>query len=144
HRERADFVFLRIAGGLALDLVARTSGADARIAGGQVAGVGIAALDHEVRDDAVELHAIVETTVGQLLEVGDGVGGFFLVQVGDDGAPVRLESCGLWHDREPKGAGERVGGAYFFRAGALAMKWKTRATLQPASSAGEKVHRPMT
>src|SRR4051812_24844282 len=42
HRESADFVLLRIAGGFALDLVARSSGADARIAGGEVARVWIA------------------------------------------------------------------------------------------------------
>src|SRR5690348_7585693 len=45
HREGANLVRLGIPRGLALDLVARASGADARIAGRQIPGEGIAALN---------------------------------------------------------------------------------------------------
>ena len=95
HGERADGVLVRIAGGLALDLVAGTAGADARIAGGQILRQRIAALDDEVGDHAVEFHAVVEAAVGELLEVGDGVRRFLVEQLGDDGALVGLEGGGL-------------------------------------------------
>jgi hypothetical protein len=38
-------------------------------------GVRVAALDDEVGDDAVELDAVVEPAVGELLEVLDGLRG---------------------------------------------------------------------
>src|SRR5438270_10477848 len=80
HREGADLVLPRIAGGLALDLPSGTTGADARIALGKVLRQWVATLDDEVRNDAVELHPIVEAGVGELLEVLDGLGGILLVE----------------------------------------------------------------
>jgi hypothetical protein len=49
---------------LVLERVARAAGAGAR---------RVAALDHEVADDPVEDHAVVEALAGELLEVGDGL-----------------------------------------------------------------------
>ena len=80
---------------LALDLVARAAGADAGVT--RLFGEGVAALDHEVRDDPVETGAVVELAVGELLEVGDGVGRLGVEQVGDDGALASLDGCGLGH-----------------------------------------------
>src|SRR6185369_12369350 len=93
------------AAGLAVDLEARAAGAPARLLI-LVAGERVAALDHEVGDDAVEAQAVVERLlvllaglgVGPLLrarrqadEVRDGVGGVVLVQLDDDGALVGLD-----------------------------------------------------
>src|SRR5216117_991508 len=68
HRQRAGDVLMRVALGLALDRVPRAPGSDPPLAG---LGVGIPTLDHEVGDHAVELGAVVEAGVGELLEVGD-------------------------------------------------------------------------
>src|SRR5437763_997734 len=74
HRERADLVGFRIAGSLALDLVAGSAGADSRIARGKITGERVTALEDEIGDDAMELHAVVEATIGELLEVLDRLG----------------------------------------------------------------------
>ena len=59
HRQRADFVLAGVSRGLALDVPAGAAGADPPITCGQISGQRIAALHHEVGQDAVELHAIV-------------------------------------------------------------------------------------
>src|SRR6185503_3037974 len=64
---------------------------------GQVARQRIATLHDEVRNDAMELDAIVKAGVGELLEVGDGVRRVLLIEVGDDGAAIRLERGLFWH-----------------------------------------------
>src|SRR5438270_7325454 len=66
HGERADLVRARIAGRLALDLVARTAGADTRITGRKISRIRVAALNDEVGHDAVELHDVIEAAVGEL------------------------------------------------------------------------------
>src|SRR5439155_5634876 len=71
HGQRAGDVLMRVALGLALDRVPRGPGSDPPLAG---LGVGIAPLDHEVGEHAVELGAVVEAGVGELLEVGDRTG----------------------------------------------------------------------
>ena len=102
HGQGAGHVLVGVEVGLALDLVARAAGADARVA--RLLGERIAALDHEVRDDPVKAGAVVELAVGELLEVGDGVGHLGVEQLGDDGALAGLDGCGLGH-----GAVSRVG-----------------------------------
>jgi hypothetical protein len=71
------------------------AGADAGIA--RVLRERVAALDHEVVDDAVEPGAVVELAVGELFEVGDGVGRLAVEQVGHDGALAGLDGRGLGH-----------------------------------------------
>src|SRR5690242_7802909 len=71
HRQRPRDVLVHVLVGLTLDRVAGSARADAPLAR---LGTGVAPLDHEIRDDAVELGAIVESRVGELLEVGDGIG----------------------------------------------------------------------
>src|SRR5688572_33234158 len=63
HRQRALQVPVRIALQLAGDLPARPAAAGA---------VRAAALRDEARDDAVELQAVVESVLGQRVEIGDG------------------------------------------------------------------------
>ena len=75
--------------------------ADAALAFGQVARERITALHHEVRDDAVELHAVVEAGIGELLEVLDGLRGVLLVELRGDRAAVGLECGGLGQARAP-------------------------------------------
>src|SRR5437764_1547957 len=67
HGEGARDVLVDVLVRLALDRVARPAGADPSLAG---LGVGIAALDHEVGDHAMEPGSVVEPGVGELLEVG--------------------------------------------------------------------------
>src|SRR5690606_33261861 len=64
HGQSARLVRVRVARGLAVDLPAGTAGADARISLGEVPRLRIAALDHEILDDAVELDAVIEALVG--------------------------------------------------------------------------------
>src|SRR6266542_5527224 len=68
HRQRSRDMLVDVLVGLALDGVARTARADAAFAG---LGIGVAALDHEVRDHPMELGPVVEPRVRELLEVGD-------------------------------------------------------------------------
>ena len=79
---------------------------------GQIARQRIAALDDEIGNDAVELHAVVEAAVGELLEVLDRLRRFLLVQLGDDGPFVGLERGGFWHGGN---LGRAVGGAVVSR-----------------------------
>ncbi len=55
----------------------------------------IAALDHEVVDDAMEAGAVVELLVGELLEIGNRTGSFFIEELDRDGALVGIELRGL-------------------------------------------------
>src|SRR6185436_15685717 len=71
--------------------------ADAAIAFGKVARERIAALHHKVGNDPVELHAIVETRIGELFKVLDRLGRLSRVQLGDEGALGGLEGSQLWH-----------------------------------------------
>src|SRR3989475_3122231 len=72
---------------LALDRVARPTGADAALA---ALGIGVAPLDHEVGDHTVELRAVIKPGIGELLEVGHGGGGFVAEQLQHDRAPHGL------------------------------------------------------
>src|SRR5690349_18066260 len=86
HAEEAEAVAARVALGLALDGVAGAAGAGAPIA--LDAGVGAAALDDEVRDDAVEVDAVVEALLDQRQEVLHGLGRVVLEELDLDGAAV--------------------------------------------------------
>src|SRR5689334_11379895 len=66
HGERAGDVLVHVLLGLALDGVARSARADAALPAFRV---GIAPLNHEVGDHAVELRAVVEAGVGELREI---------------------------------------------------------------------------
>src|SRR5437867_8379655 len=83
HGERPRDVLVDVLVGLALDRVSRAAATDPSF---PALRVGIAALDHEVRDHAVELGAVIETRVRELLEVGDGVGHLVAEQLQLDGA----------------------------------------------------------
>ena len=66
------------------------------VAGAAGAGAfGAAGLDHEVFDDAVEREAVVEAVVGELLEVGDGLGGFVVVEFEADVAVLGFDGGGF-------------------------------------------------
>src|SRR5438128_1411094 len=68
----------------------------------------------------MELDAIIEAGVGELLEVGDGERGVLLEEVGDDGALSRLERCLFGHGGkiagESGGWGASEPGAFSSRA----------------------------
>ena len=72
-------VFEAVAGELALDGIARAAHAGA---------LGVAALDHEAGDDAVEDHAVIKALFDQGDEVVDGVGGDLRIELGADDAAV--------------------------------------------------------
>ena len=95
HREGSRGVLVGVEVGLALDLVARPTGADPRV--GRILRERIAALNHEVRDDAVEAGSIVELAVGQLFEIADGARHLGVEQLGLDGALAGFDSCVLGH-----------------------------------------------
>src|SRR6058998_2996612 len=82
HGERAELVLVGIALGLAVDLVAGAPGSNGAFGLFAALRVGVTALDDEVLDHAMELGAVVETGVGELLEIGHSFGRFFLVQLG--------------------------------------------------------------
>src|SRR6266516_3932597 len=69
HGQRPRHVLVDVLLGLALDGVAGSTGAHAPFPGLRN---GVTALNHEVGDHAVELGAVVESRVRELLEVGDG------------------------------------------------------------------------
>src|SRR6267143_2759930 len=71
HGQRARHVLVDVFLGLALDGVAGATGAHTSFPGLRD---GVAALNHEVGDHTVELGAVVESRVCELLEVGDGAG----------------------------------------------------------------------
>src|SRR2546429_9480045 len=87
HGQRARDVLVHVAVRLALDGVARPARADLALA---ALGMGVAPLDHEVGNHAVELRAVIEPGIGELLEVGHGGGGFVAEQVQHDRAPHGL------------------------------------------------------
>src|SRR5256712_8503487 len=87
HGERTRDVLVHVAVRLALDRVARPTGADAALA---ALRIGVAPLDHEVGDHAVELRSVIKPGIGELLEVGHGGGGFVAEQLQHDRAPHGL------------------------------------------------------
>src|SRR2546430_2787660 len=100
HRQRPRDVLVDVLLGLALDGVAGTARADPPLPGLRI---GVASLNHEVGDHAVELGAVVESRVRELLEVGDGGRHFVGEQLHVDSALRGLEN-GLFvrhhHSRE--------------------------------------------
>src|SRR5206468_11409907 len=100
HGQRPRDVLVDVLLGLALDGVTRPAGADAPLPGLRI---GVASLNHEVGDHAVELGAVVESRVRELLEVGDGGRHLVGEQFHVDGALRGLEN-GLFvrhhHSRE--------------------------------------------
>ena len=83
HRERAahDLVVVE----LVLERVARAAGAGAR---------RVAALDHEVGDDAVEDDAVVEAVARELREVLDRLRRVVVEELDRDRAVIRVQRCG--------------------------------------------------
>src|SRR5437899_5343149 len=79
HGERPRRVLVDILLGLALDGVAGPTAADAPLPG---LGIGVASLNHEVGDHAVELGAVVESRGREFLEVGHGAGVFLCDRLG--------------------------------------------------------------
>jgi len=68
HRKRSDLVLARIVTSFVFEFITGTAGAR---------GGGIAALDHEVRNDAMKDRAIVETFASQEDKIVDGLRGVF-------------------------------------------------------------------
>src|SRR6266480_280307 len=100
HGQRSRHVLVDVLLGLALDGVTGAAGAHAPFPG---LGNRVTALNHEVGDHAVELGAVVESRVRELLEVGDGGRHLVGEQFHVDGALRGLEN-GLFvrhhHSRE--------------------------------------------
>src|SRR6058998_3167888 len=100
HGQRPRHVLVDVLVGLALDGVAWPTCADAPLPGLRI---GVASLNHEVGDHAVELGAVVERRVRELLEIGDGARHFVGEQLHVDSALRGLEN-GLFvrhhHSRE--------------------------------------------
>ena len=83
HGEHTGLVVLEGEGrGLAGDLPAWTAGTGST--GHWVLGVGAAALNHEVLNDAMEVESVVVPRIHQLDEVGDGVGSTAVKEVDGD------------------------------------------------------------
>ena len=97
HAQGACGVFVGIEVRLTLDLVAGPPGPYPRVP--RFPGQWVAALDHEILDDAVEPGPVVELTVGQLLEIADSARNFGVEQFRLDGAFAGLDSCALRHGR---------------------------------------------
>lgn len=72
HRQYASIVVLVVAIQLTLDGVTRPPGTCA---------VGASALDHKVRDHAMECQSVVKPTLGQFHEIGHRLGGILLVKL---------------------------------------------------------------
>lgn len=81
HREGAGTVMLEVFVELVLKLVSGTAG---------TGSLGAASLNHEVRDDAVEGQAIVETIIGEFLKICDRFGHLVVVQLESDVSAVGL------------------------------------------------------
>src|SRR6058998_3469883 len=100
HGQRPRDVLVDVLLGLALDGVAGPAGADASLPGLRNR---VTTLNHEVRDHAVKLGAVIESRVRELLEVGDRGGHFVGEQLHVDSALRGLEN-GLFvrhhHSRE--------------------------------------------
>src|SRR5262245_6363872 len=92
HGERAGDVLVHFAARCTFALVARAAGPHRSLAG---FGVGVAALNHEVGDHAMELGAVVEAGVGQLLEVRDGIGRLVGKELELDGAAAGFHDSAL-------------------------------------------------
>lgn len=75
----AEGIIESIAAEFAFDGIARSTGADA---------IGVAALDHEALDDAVERQAIIKAFRDEICEVFRGVGGGFVIELDFDVAQV--------------------------------------------------------
>src|SRR2546428_7124787 len=89
HGERPRRVLVDILLGLAVDGVAGPTAADAPLPG---LGIGVASLNHEVGDHAVELGAVVESRVREFLEVGHGTRHFLGEQLHVDRTLRGLEN----------------------------------------------------
>src|SRR5579864_2529961 len=75
HGERADLVFAGVVAGFVLETVPGTAAAGRG---------GVAALNHEVGDDAMKDGAVVEAVASQENEIVDGLGGVLGEQFADD------------------------------------------------------------
>src|SRR5207302_10688260 len=69
HGERAGDVLVRVLLRLAFDRVSRAAAADRSLPG---LGVRVSALDHEIRNHAVEFGPVIQLGIGELLEIRDG------------------------------------------------------------------------
>src|SRR5690348_15132716 len=100
HGQRTGDVLVDVLLGLAFDGVAGTTSTDAPLPGFRNR---VATLNHEVRNHAVKLGAVIESRVRELLEVGDRVGHFVGEELHVDSALRALEN-GLFvrhhHSRE--------------------------------------------
>ena len=93
HGQRADLVAIGIALGLVLELVAGAAAA---------AGRRVAALNHEILDDAMELRAVIKAFAGQEYEIVHRLGRVFREKLADDLALRCFERgrvLGGWIDR---------------------------------------------
>ena len=84
HGKDAAIMALIAASGFALDGPARSAGAGALRA---------AALNHEVREDAVEGESVIEAALGELAEVGDGEWGVSVEELDGHIALGGLDGC---------------------------------------------------
>src|SRR5690606_6138743 len=73
--------------------------------------LGAAALDHEIRDHAVEVQAVVEAAPGQVDEVGDGQWRPVGEQLDPDGAAVGIKNGEKAHAIQLQVAGPAGGAA---------------------------------
>ena len=71
-----------------LEAIARKLALDTIAGAARAHALGVAALNHEAGDDAVENDAVVVALVDEADEVVDGVGGNLRVKLGLDGAAV--------------------------------------------------------
>nr|GFC12928.1 hypothetical protein [Tanacetum cinerariifolium] len=89
HAQHAPVVVLVVAAGFALDFVAGAAGAG--LAFGAGLGVGVAALNHKIRDDAVKFGAVIEAFAGQVKEVLNGIRRVLLVELNFHDALGRVD-----------------------------------------------------
>jgi hypothetical protein len=100
HGEGPGDVLVGVEVSLTLDLVPRSTRPHPRIA--RLLRERVAPLNHEVWDNAVESGAVVEFTIGQLLEVGDRAGYLGIKEIGFDGALAGFDSRAFAHDSGPR------------------------------------------
>src|SRR5688500_5279493 len=93
HGQRAQFVLMRVLIGFTLDLPARAARSDRTLGVLPTLGIGVAALDDEIGNDAMKTRPVVEPAVGELLEVGDRVRGVLVERLGDEGAFGGNQRC---------------------------------------------------
>src|SRR2546422_1198451 len=89
HGQRSRHVLVDVFLGLAFDGVAGPAGSDAPLPAFRM---GVAPLNHEIGDHAVELGAVIEARVRELLEIGDGGRHLIGEQLDVDGAFRGLEN----------------------------------------------------